>query len=450
MASRPFPGEAGVDLTAQEALDRTLLLVRQHRLPGAPSEDILAALHGTTVCIVADERNLSLSTTQSAVATLSSLVLQCGMRVRLVMPAAELVSYQPPLVGADLRSAIVELADDSVPGAEAEIGRASHSGDLVFVMGDTSWGGEAALAWRLTATSWMGQVAPPMETGERMAGNFPIGAVASAAAAAAEPFKAALRMVASGMASQVPNPEFLEPARRARIVLAPAGTSVGPFDLGPIDVVSAGAITTAAFHVLLRVPTLKATIRIFDPDVTDASNLNRYPLLRRSMVGLSKIQMLEHWHTADLRILGHQDRVTPELLAEVGSLAPRVLVGTDNVETRWLVQGTWPKWLAVAGTAGFMVMVSEHEPGQPCAGCLHPASESGLDNIPTISFVSYWAGLLTVVRLLRRHASGPASPDRQETEMWPDRLDERNGYRFRPIPAIARCPVKCPLSAGAA
>jgi hypothetical protein len=90
-----------------------------------------------------------------------------------------------------------------------------------------------------------------------------------------------------------------------------------------------------------------------------------------------------------------------------------------------------------------MVVVSEHERGQPCAGCLHAWTEDVVGDIPTISFVSYWAGLLLVARMLRRKVAGPIPLVQQMTEAWPDRLDSAIGIRLAPIHRLPDCPVKC-------
>src|SRR5260370_39867507 len=108
-----------MDVTAHAALDRTLLLTRQQRLPDARDKDILAAFADTAVCIVADERNLRSAAAQAMVSTLSGLVFACGMRVRLVMPEVAIVGYQPPLLGDELPAALIGLSAASVPGGEA-------------------------------------------------------------------------------------------------------------------------------------------------------------------------------------------------------------------------------------------------------------------------------------------------------------------------------------------
>jgi hypothetical protein len=437
-----------VELTASDALARTILLTKQFRLPDVTDAAIVRGLSQTTVCIVADERNLISTAAQSLVSTLAGLVFCCGMRVRLVMRPVAIAGYQPPLIGEELTQAIIELGADTVPGAESTLDAASHAEDLVFVIGDTDWHGAAAMAWRLTADDWSGHLLPVTDYAGTIDGSFPIGALAAAAAAAAEPYRAALRSVAAATNCLVPEPWQLEPARAVHLRLAPRGTSVDPGDVNGLDMVSGGALTSAALHALLRVPGLRAQVRVWEPQSVDVSNLNRYVLMRRSIIDAPvmsspKIAMLERWQTPSLTIVGARDLVDEAVLPRIQPWAPWVFVGTDNVESRWLVQGTWPEHLVVAGTAGFMAVVSDHDLSQPCAGCLHFLTEAIVADVPTVSFVSYVGGLLGAARLLRWMTAGPVPQTEQMTEAWADRLDGEYGVRLAPIPRRTDCPVEC-------
>jgi hypothetical protein len=51
----------------------------------------------------------------------------------------------------------------------------------------------------------------------------------------------------------------------------------------------------------------------------------------------------------------------------VRPLAPSVVVGVDDIKSRWLVQSFQPEWLVVGATAHFLVIVSEHMKDMPCA-----------------------------------------------------------------------------------
>lgn len=430
-----------MDLTTRLALIRTLQLTRLARLPDASDDDVLAALASVGVCIVADESNLAAPAAQGAVATLTGLVLACGINVRLAMPPAELRGHQPPLVGSDLRAALVGLGADSVPGVSVEVTERPRRDDLVFVIGDSPWSGPNDFAWRLTASPWSGQLLPASESASRILGEFPIGALSAAAAAAAEPYRAALRLVAARTGREPLRPSYLLPVVRASIDLAPAGTPLPVPNIGSIDLVSGGAIISNALHALFRLPDIRARFRVWDPQALDGSNLNRYLLMRRSMRGMPKAEALKRWAPAGVTVDAIARQVDEVVLRELGELAPHVLVGVDNLEARWLVQSFWPRWLAVAGTAQFMVVASEHEPGMPCARCLHGWTENVPGDIPTISFVSYWAGLLLASRLLRHLASGAIGNDAQATEAWPDRLDSILGNRHLPVQREPDCPL---------
>jgi hypothetical protein len=432
-----------VDLSAEQALARTLLLTRMHRLPDASKEAVLRGLAATRVTVVADEPNLDSAAAQGAVATLVGLVAACGMKIRLVIPPVAVRGYQPPLVGSDFRSALCELASDSVPEAEAAVSLGSELGDLVFVIGDSPWNGEAADAWRLGADPWCGRMLPVGEQVGRIVGDFPVGALAAATAAAAEPYRAALRAVAASTGCAVPEPLLLEPATSVSLRLAEANTPTTGFDFGALDMISGGALTTAALHALLRVEDVTANVRVWEPQHLEASNLNRYALMRRSMVGMAKVAMLERWQHGGLSIAGHEELVDTSLVTRIGKWAPWVFVGTDNVESRWTVQGAWPEHLVVAGTANFMAMVSEHDHMRACAGCLHAASENVLGDVPTASFVSYLGGLLAAARLLRWAVAGPSAVAEQATEAWADRLDRQHGFRHLPVPRLPNCLLRC-------
>ena len=437
-------------VTADEALARTLLLTRIHRLPDADDRAIVPALTGTTVAVVADEANLQTAGAQAAVTTLAGLVAACGMGIKLVMPPVAMVGHQPPVVGEDLIAGLSDLAADSVPGASAEAAPATGPADIVFVIGDSPWSGDAARAWRLGAEPWVGHLLPVREPTGRIATDFPIGPLAAATAAAAEAYRAALSAVVTDTGCSVPEPAFLRPAAAATIRLAADGTPTSPDRLDRLDMVSGGALTTAALHGLLRVAGLRARVRIWEPQDLDPTNLNRYVLMRRSMLPMPKIAMLQRWQHEGVSIEGFLVRLDEDRIHSVLPWAPWVMVGTDNVETRWLVQRTWPEHLVVAGTAGFMALVSEHDQGRACVGCLHPISEDVAGEVPTVSFVSYLGGLMAAARLLRwATAAGPAAGQQQATEAWADRLDSQTGFRLHPVQRMAACPVGCSSAAQA-
>jgi len=79
---------------------------------------------------------------------------------------------------------------------------------------------------------------------------------------------------------------------------------------------------------------------------------------------------------------------------QVEQLAPCVLVGVDDIPSRWIVQRYAKGDVLLVGTSHFSISSSSHVPGEPCSGCQHPVDEvGGAATIPTVSFVSFWAGL---------------------------------------------------------
>ena len=437
-----------MDLTKGDALARTLQLTRLDRLPDAADHDILAALSSVGMCVVADERNLASPSAQATVVTLAALTLASGISVKLAMPRVELLGHQPPLRGRELLTALVELGQDGVPETSIDVVREPAQGDLVFVLGDTEWSGSNDLAWRLSATAWSGQLLRPTEPAPRIQTSFPLGALGVAAAAAAEPYRAALREVVGRTGTQPPRASYLVAVQRARFEFAPKATPVPSMELGPIDLISGGAIANALLHALYRLPNVRAKLRLWEPEALDGTNLNRYALMRRSMIRIPKTDALQAWAPRGVEVETHRASVDAAVIHDIGTLAPHVVVGTDNLEARWLLQSEWPRWLGIGSTARFMVIVSEHEPGMPCARCLHGWTEDVPGPIPTISFVSYWAGLHVAARLLRHAATGQVSLEQQASQVWPDRLDRRLGYRSLPIQRIPGCPLSCAAGHG--
>ena len=184
--------------------------------------------------------------------------------------------------------------------------------------------------------------------------------------------------------------------------------------------------------------------RIFDDDITALSNLNRNMLSLLEDVGRAKVEVI---------VRRCRQLVLEPIRARYGTgslqlerLAPRVVVGVDDIPSRWEVQRRGPEWVAVGGTSHFNVSSSAHRLGEPCSGCLHPVAEPGPNAIPTVSFVSFWAGLLTVARLLHEAAGVSCPQGRQHLWLSPLRMDLPKAGIWLPVPARRDCPVKCPAS----
>jgi hypothetical protein len=435
-------------MSLREAQSRTLLLARESQLLGDnnPSDDLLIhAFQTTRVLLVADEANLSAPVGQHAIVTLVNLIGRLGVTLRLAIPETPLFGFQPPVQGLQLRSGLLDLGNDLLPDYAVELADGDEAVDLALLLGDTHWRGRAEMALRVCGDAWSGWTAPIDSVAQRWAGDFPIGALTAAGIAAPEIFKFALRRLATDLPYPV-IPRFLAPVEAAHIRLAPPDTPFFPLALGPVDFISGGAITHAALYTLLHMPQVMADVRIIEPEQSDLSNLNRYMLLRRSQCGELKISTLASWQRADVTMAGvpsYYDGTTRMRLSPLASLA---LAGVDDIPTRWEVQRAWPEWLGVGATSHFLAMASSHRAGQPCAGCLHPVDDPGPEVIPTVSFVSFWAGLLLTARMLRRSFCNSDSDQEQNVECVPLRLDQPFAYWPKPVAATPRCPLDCPAS----
>lgn len=428
-----------------EALSRTLLVARDSDLMGAnilSDEQLIKAFVGTRVLLVADEANLSVPSGQHALVTLVDLIARLGVEIRLALPELPILGFQPPLRGKDLRGGLLELGSDLLPGCLITVGDAKEPADIVFILGDSAWEGQADIALRLCGDTWSGWTAPASQNARRWVDSFPVGGLTAAGIAAPEVFKYALRTLGSTLPHPVIS-RFLAPVGAARVCVAPPDTAAGPFELGKLDLVSGGAIAHATLNTLLHLPEITAAIRIIEPECYDLSNLNRYMLLRRSECGLRKIDTLRSWQRPGVTLVGVAQAYTEATSEQLQPFAPQVMVGTDDIPARWAVQRAHPAWLGVGATSHFFTVTSSHTAGQACAGCLHPEDDPGGGPIPTVSFVSYWAGLLLAIRLLRHNLGHAQMGSEQSIWCTPLRLDQARSYWPRPIPINPYCPVQC-------
>ena len=434
-------------MEADDALSRTALLLNREFFGGAADgRKIVDGLLGSGVQITADEGNASTPAGQHLIVTLASLCARMGMSLELDFPDVPLAAPQPPLRGPRLRTSLSELGDDLIPGLQ--IGPDRSEADIAFVIGDSPTRDPRAL--RLLADDWRGELVSAPRGGRRIVAELPIGALIAAALAAPEALRAALPRVASVAGLElVPGPHRITVATKLGLDLKPLFPLIlrgAAFDLDGIDFVSGGAITNAAIYVLLRVSEVRGLARVIEDDRLALSNLNRYKLARRSDVGAVKARLLESYGGKSLHIRGVPARYEEDH-DHVIPLAERVLVGVDHIPSRRAVQRAWPAWLCVAATQALEVQVSTHRPGEACAGCLHRGDADDGADVPTISFVSFWAGLLQALYLLAAVAgSEPAAPS---ITCWPF---AKSGPSLLPQPVAPQpdCRVGCPASRQAA
>jgi hypothetical protein len=430
------------DTRTHLALSRTSRLINAQFFAGRAEEaHISSALPNLVVSVKADARNSGSPSAQTAIVTLVSLLARMGLAVQCDCTDLPFATVQPPLRGTRLRSALIDIGADLIPGTQIAA-RIDGPAILEIAIGDTPCATPGAL--RLSGGDWDLELAPATAPGHPWEGELPFGALAGAATAAAEALRAAQEHLA-----QLIGVELSAEAHRLeigqRITLDLRAYFPGPIatDIGAVDAISGGAITSAALYVLLRVPGLTGSLRVIERETLDLSNVNRYMLSSASLDGIAKTTMLAAYSTPGMPVTGVPLRYEESTAGAIGPLAPRVLVGVDDIPSRWLIQRHAPAWLGVGATQSLDALVSTHLPGAPCAGCLHGREPEAEDLIPTISFVSLWSGLLLALELLSE--AGGGRPARQALYCSPFGYNGPHLMRL-PLAPQAACPVGCAAS----
>ena len=388
----------------RQALDRTLRLIRDEVHETASDETILAALTGTEVALVADAVNLASHSAQTTYVTAALLMARSGHRVHLLAPDIPLAGAQPPLPPGNIMTSLLKVGSDLLPGFHFFNSVPTEKVDLVITLGDAKSPISGRQEIALNAGDWEGDlVSSGIVTGWR-GGDWPMGGMTAAGLAATEAFKITMVKLLGHARNPELMAELFAPSTEIKFRLAPEGTPTSSA-LGEFDCVSGGAITQAAIYALARLPRVQGYTRVIEPDFADLSNLNRYMLLLRSHLGAQKAKDLEDIAAATgLVVEPIAKRYDPE---HAGSIALRdwVLVGVDDIPSRWLVQRANPKWLGIGATTHWSAMSSFHKRDfNGCAECLHPLDDPTNAPIPTVAFVSFWAGMLTASYFLRQRS----------------------------------------------
>ncbi len=381
-----------------ESLSRTLLLMRDELRAEVTDAMLLDALTNTRVAVVADEKTLASPSAQSAFVTTALLCARSGHSVYLLAPDVALAGIQPPLKGKCIMGALTDADGRIVPAPRFEAKVPSGPIDLEICLGATAPVSESRAFISLAAEPWSASLSTlaPHPAWKRSV-IWPLGAMAGAALAASEAFKAAMRKLRPFARDHQMFDELLKPISDIIFALAPLESPM-PNDLGSFDIVSGGAITNAALYALSRIPGVRGLARIFEYDIAEGTNLNRYMLLLRDHLSQAKATHLSELDLGGISVQPVELRY--EGVHANGRLAERVLVGVDNIPTRWNVQRAQPPWLGIGATTHWSAMASFHMPGLPCAGCLHPSDDPFERLIPTVAFVSFMAGLLQIAYFL--------------------------------------------------
>lgn len=427
----------------EEALSRTTRLINQHYFDGGANESAIAAgLAATTIRLLGNAGNLSSRSGQAAFVTAFQLIARMGIGLELHAPEASLVAEVAPLRRRSLRAALLDLGSDLVPGTILREQR--DEVHATFAFGDTPGADEGAIF--VTATDLGCLLTGDRTDRTRLSSDFPLGGLAAAAAAAAIALMAALPqieqaagMVRAGRRHPSPGPPVRVDLRELFPTLRTHAA-----ELGRIDAVSAGAVTNALVAVLAWLPDTSAALRTIDDDDVEIHNVNRCLQFRASDARKPKVDVLGASSRGLFAIDGIKARLTRQSLDEIAPLADRVVAGVDNSSARWFIQEQWPRHLYIGATSNQEAVLTTHHPGEPCAGCAHPDPLPDGEMVPTISFVSFWAGLLQACALLVE-AEQP-QPARRVT-VYPFALGQPVWSSGAELPMGGRCAIHCPVSA---
>jgi hypothetical protein len=401
-------------MTRRRALDRTLLLMRDEVHETVGDDELISALTQTSIALIADSANIGSYSAQTAYVTTALLMARSGHDVHLVCPSVELVGPQPPLGRGDLVEELARVGQNLIPGGVFATEPPAGEVDMAVALGNSEISVRAARRIRLNASPWSGRLGGDNDMEIWDGGWWSLGGMAAAALGAAEAFKTSMLKLSHAARNPSRMATVFAAADRVAFALAPEGTAFVR-QLGNFDCVSGGAIVNAILYALARVPGVEGRPRIIEPDSADISNLNRYMLLLQSNLEELKAHDLAAILTGSgLIVEPISIRYEPSQLPSLLPLAASVLVGVDDIPSRWLVQRAAPEWLGVGATTHWSGMASFHEAGLGCAECLHPFDDPGDAPIPTVAFVSFWAGLLTASYFLRHRAGQPAAANEQQ------------------------------------
>ncbi len=401
---------------------------------GVGDDELVRALRSTSILLSSDEINASSHSAQSAIVTVALLTARSGLDVWIDVPDIDLVGPQPPLKRQPLRSGLLEVGDDLIPDVPIRVGRPAAA-DLVLLVGDTPAPPGYGRKLRLNANDWAGWIGNQSEPWN--GDDWPFGGLAVASMAGAEAIKVAMRKLAAFAAPSDNFARYYAATDEGRVDLARA-TTEKPSGISNADLISAGAIANAALYALLRVPNVTGSLRVVEPQKYDPTNLNRCMLLRRSRIEEPKAVDVARFGSQRLAIQPIVKAFQEARQSELQTIAQRVLVGVDHIATRWDVQAAAPGWVGIGATSHWSAMASYHLPGVPCARCLHDRNEDRGDIVPTISFVSFSAGLW-LASLFLQDLAGEV-PESQQVYLAPLALGRPSAIWRSPIPWSGRCP----------
>lgn len=166
--------------------------------------------------------------------------------------------------------------------------------------------------------------------------------------------------------------------RYSRHILLPEVGAIGQARLRQSSVLIVGAGGLGAPMILYLAAAGIGRIGIIDDDVVDLSNLQRQVIHSTQRIGVNKAVSAAESATAinpEIKIDIHQHRLAEDAIEALFSQYDIIADGTDNFETRYLVNDTavrLGKTLVTAALLRFDGQITTVKPGGPCYRCLFP------------------------------------------------------------------------------
>ena len=154
-----------------------------------------------------------------------------------------------------------------------------------------------------------------------------------------------------------------------------------------VVIIGGGGLGSNSSDILARIGIGK--IDIVDDDPVELSNLHRTSIFTEDDVGKQKALILEEKLqkiNSEVEVKGIKRRVTKENIESIVGQADAILDGTDNMETRFLINEVAVKhgipWVyaGVNETVGMVMGISPKK--TPCLKCLSPKIPEKIGEIP--------------------------------------------------------------------
>ena len=428
-------------MTRLEQLSRTIAMYKAD-LGIDDDHAVESALRRISVLLAIGHPASSTRAGQNAILTSAMLLARSGHQVWIQAADGPLVGHQPPFSGASLHEAVQSVQGQLIEGSSIRLGAPDRI-DIAFEFGTASsiapyqCQRTVSVGW----SAWSGEISdwPPQSPITEF--DWPMGAMAAGVLVAAEVSKMAARSLAPISTDPAAARASFACSRAARLILADEDTPKLA-SLGNFTAISAGAVTNGLVFALARLPDIWGRVEVYDSDRSDGTNLNRNMMLLQRFLGLTKVELFEHFGHG-LKVIAHPRRfIEPDLCG----LRGRVAVGVDHIPSRWLLARGRYDWMGVGATSHFNVLSSFHYPFSGCPACLHPHDEAGPEITPTIAHVSFLAGLLLATDLIVDVAGAKASLLSRHRYISTQAFGQNGADIVMGVPPHRGCQAGCPAS----